>query len=150
MKVSDIMNKKLIVIPQDFTLRKAAKILSENNISGAPVVDKDNKLVGVVSEKDLFKALYPSHAEFYDSPGVWIDLDKLEEKTKEAADKPVQDLMTMEVVTVNPDASLMQVGSMMLVRGIHRVIVVGQENEIVGIVTRRDIYQNILKNRLKI
>lgn len=144
------MSKKVVSVPHTATLIDAAKILGEHNISGAPVVTGDGQLAGVISEKDLFKALYPSHAEFYDSPGVWIDLDQLEEKTIESADKPVEDMMTKEVVTVNPDASLMQVGSIMLVRGIHRVIVVGQNNTIVGVVTRKDIYQNILKKRLNI
>ena len=150
MKVREIMTKKVITIPDDFTLLKTAKILSDNNISGAPVVTKKGKFIGMVSEKDLFKALYPSHAEFYESPGVWLDLDKLEEKTAEAADKPVVDLMSRDVVTVNSDTSLMQVGSIMLVRGIHRVLVIGQGGQIEGIVTRRDIYQNILKKRLNI
>ncbi|MFZ6035872.1 MAG: HPP family protein [Patescibacteria group bacterium] len=150
MKVKDIMIKKVVTVPQTATLLQTAQILSQHGVSGAPVVGKEQELVGIISEKDLFKALYPSHAEFYDSPGVWIDLDQLEERTAEAGSKPIADLMTREVVTVNPDASLMQVGSIMLVRGIHRVVVVGQQNSIVGIVTRKDIYHNILKNRLKI
>lgn len=144
------MATKVITIPEDSTLVQTAKILGDNNISGAPVVSGDGTMVGVISEKDIFKALYPSHAEFYDSPGVWIDLDQLEEKTSEASDKIISDLMAREVITVNSDASLMQVGSIMLVRGIHRVIVVGQKNNIEGIVTRKDIYRNILKNRLNI
>jgi CBS domain-containing protein len=150
MKVKEIMTKKVVTIPLKSTLFKAAKILLENNVSGAPVVDEEGNLAGIVSEKDIFKSLYPSHAEFYESPGVWIDLDNLEERTKEAVDKLVQDFMTREVVCVNPDASLMQVGSMMLVRGIHRVVVTGHKNSIEGIVTRRDIYLNILKKRLNI
>lgn len=150
MKVKDIMITKVITVPERATLLETAKILSEHNVSGAPITNAQGVLIGIISEKDLFKALYPSHAEFYDSPGVWIDLDQLEERTVEAADKPIVDLMTREVVTVNPDASLMQVGSIMLVRGIHRVVVVGQENMILGIVTRKDIYHNILKNRLNI
>ncbi|MBI5037154.1 MAG: CBS domain-containing protein [Candidatus Kerfeldbacteria bacterium] len=150
MKVKDIMITKVITVPERATLLETAKILSEHNVSGAPITNAQGILIGIISEKDIFKALYPSHAEFYDSPGVWIDLDQLEERTVEAADKPIVDLMTREVVTVNPDASLMQVGSIMLVRGIHRVVVVGQDNTILGIVTRKDIYHNILKNRLNI
>ena len=150
MKVSEIMTKNVVTVPADSTLIKTAKILADNNISGAPVVNTEGKLVGIISEKDLFKALYPGHAEFYEAPGVWIDLDQLEEKTVESADKPIADLMSQEVVTVNADTSLMQVGSIMLVRGIHRVVVVGQEEQIEGVVTRRDIYKNILKRRLKI
>jgi len=150
MKVKEIMSKKVISIPLRSTLLSAVKILASNNISGAPVLDEEENLVGIISEKDIFKSLYPSHAEFYETPGIWINLDNLEERTREAIDKPIEDFMTREVVTVNPEASLMQVGSMMLVRGIHRVVVVGQENNIEGIVTRRDIYQNILKKRLRI
>jgi CBS domain-containing protein len=150
MKIRDIMTKKVISIPAHATLRQAASILAENEISGAPVVSEAGKLLGIVSEKDLFKALYPSHAEFYESPGVWIDLDAIEKKTVEAADKPVLDLMSKTVITVNPETPLMQVGSLMLVRGIHRVIVVEESGDIVGVATRRDIYRNILKNRLKV
>lgn len=144
------MAKKVISIPANATLRKAAMILAEYKISGAPVVSEAGKLLGIISEKDLFKALYPSHAEFYETPGVWIDLDGLEKRTAEAADKPILDLMNKNVITVNPDTPLMQVGSLMLVRGIHRVVVVDQQGGIVGMATRRDIYQNILKKRLKI
>ena len=150
MKVGEIMTKNPATVPDSATLLKTAKILHKNGISGAPVVNEDGDLVGVVSEKDVFKALYPSHAEFYDSPGVWLDLEILEEKTVDARDKPVQDFMTKNVITVNSSASLMQVGSMMMVRGIHRIVVVTHDNRIEGIVTRRDIYQNILKNRLGI
>ncbi|MFA5135672.1 MAG: CBS domain-containing protein [Patescibacteria group bacterium] len=150
MHVKEIMTKGVITIPSTATLITAARVLAEHRISGAPVVDSEGTLVGIVSEKDLFKALYPSHAEFYENPGVWIDLDKLEEKAVEAADKPIVDIMTRDVVTINPETSLMQVGSIMLVRGIHRVVVVGQEGQIEGIVTRRDIYMKILTRRLKI
>lgn len=150
MNVKEIMSRKVITISSDATLKKAAEALARHNISGAPVVDQEGTLVGIISEKDLFKALYPSHAEFYESPGVWIDLDRLEEKAGEAADKPIQDLMNRQVITVNSGASLMQVGSIMLVRGIHRVVVVGNEGHIEGIVTRRDIYKNILSKRLGI
>ncbi|XOU94646.1 MAG: CBS domain-containing protein [Candidatus Kerfeldbacteria bacterium] len=144
------MTKNPVTIPDSATLLKTAKILKDNNISGAPVVNEDGDLVGIVSEKDVFKALYPSHAEFYDSPGIWVDLESLEEKTRDAIDKPVQDFMTRDVITVNSNASLMQVGSMMMVRGIHRIVVTTQDNRIEGIVTRRDIYQNVLNKRLGI
>ena len=150
MNVGQIMTKKVVTIPHTAKLHEVAKILHENGVSGAPVVDEDGSLVGIVSEKDVFKALYPSHAEFYDSPGVWVDLDALEERAGDAKYRPVDDFMTKEVVTVNDKASLMQVGSMMMVRGIHRIVVTGHDQTIQGIVTRRDIYQKILTEKLGI
>lgn len=150
MNVGQIMTTKVVTIPLKSKLKEVAKILKENGVSGAPVVDAEGGLVGVVSEKDVFKALYPSHAEFYDSPGIWVDLDALEERTRDSIYKSVENFMTKEVITVNAKTSLMQVGSMMMVRGIHRIIVTGNGNNIQGIVTRRDIYQNILSKRLGI
>ncbi len=56
-KIKDIMSKKPITIPLDFTIEETACILLDNNISGAPVVDRDNQLVGIISKADIFKVI---------------------------------------------------------------------------------------------
>ncbi len=56
-KVKDIMTPNPITIPQDFTVEEAAEILLQHNISGAPVVDAMGKVVGIISQNDLFRAL---------------------------------------------------------------------------------------------
>jgi len=56
-KIKDIMSKKPVTIPPDFTIEETASILLDNNISGAPVVDYDNQLIGVITQADIFKVI---------------------------------------------------------------------------------------------
>jgi acetoin utilization protein AcuB len=56
-KIKDIMSKKPLTVPFDFTIEETASMLLENNISGAPVVDKDKQLVGVITQADIFKVI---------------------------------------------------------------------------------------------
>jgi len=56
-KIKDIMSKKPVTVPFDFTIEETASLLLENNISGAPVVDNDKQLVGVITQADIFKVI---------------------------------------------------------------------------------------------
>lgn len=56
-KIRDLMKKKVITIPPDYTVEEAASILLENRISGLPVVDNQDKLVGIITRSDLFRVL---------------------------------------------------------------------------------------------
>jgi acetoin utilization protein AcuB len=56
-KVKDIMTKKVITIPSDFTIEEAAEILMNEDISGAPVVNANGDIEGVITSTDLYKAL---------------------------------------------------------------------------------------------
>jgi acetoin utilization protein AcuB len=56
-KVKNIMTKEVITVPPDFTVEETALVLQENKISGAPVVDSKGKLVGTITQTDLFRVL---------------------------------------------------------------------------------------------
>jgi len=56
-KIKDIMSKKPLTVPFDFTIEETASMLLENNISGVPVVDNDKQLVGVITQADIFKVI---------------------------------------------------------------------------------------------
>ncbi len=56
-KVKNIMTKNPITVPPYFTVEETARVLLKNKISGVPVVDDDNRLVGVITQDDLFKVL---------------------------------------------------------------------------------------------
>ena len=56
-KVKDIMTRDVITVPPDFTVEETAQVLQKNKISGAPVVDADGKLVGTITQTDLFEVL---------------------------------------------------------------------------------------------
>ena len=56
-KIKDIMTKDPIMIPEDFTVEETAEVLLKNKISGAPVIDNEGKVVGAITQTDLFKVL---------------------------------------------------------------------------------------------
>jgi acetoin utilization protein AcuB len=56
-KVKDVMSKKPITVPEDFTVEETAEVLLQNKISGLPVVDSKHNVVGVIAQDDLFKVL---------------------------------------------------------------------------------------------
>lgn len=143
LKVKDIMIKKFTSIPYEASLKEAAKILHEGAFSGAPVMDKDGNLKGIISEKDLFRALYPSYGEFYEQEELIPTMgpDEMQNWLLDASDKKIQDIVK-EPITTSRETPLVQVGALMLARGIHRLPVMEGE-KMVGIITRRDIYRAI-------
>jgi len=56
-KVRDIMSRKPITVPDTYTIEEAAEVLHDHHISGAPVLDDKGRMVGIVTQQDLFKAL---------------------------------------------------------------------------------------------
>jgi CBS domain-containing protein len=143
LKVKDIMRKKFTSIPYESSLKEAAQILHDGGFSGAPVTDKDGNLKGVISEKDLFRALYPSYGQFYEQEEMipTMGADEMQNWLLDASDKKIKDIIKDPITTV-PETPLVQVGALMLARGIHRLPVM-ENDKMVGIITRRDIYRAI-------
>ncbi|MBW1978715.1 MAG: CBS domain-containing protein [Deltaproteobacteria bacterium] len=56
-KVSEVMSKDPISVPPDFTIEETAEVLLNNKISGVPVINHDGKIVGIITQTDLFRAL---------------------------------------------------------------------------------------------
>src|SRR4030042_1491328 len=114
MKVKDVMNSKLVFCKPDYTVREAAKILKENSISGAPVLDGE-ELVGIISEADLLKLLIlPEKGELWlPSPFEVIEVPIREllgwEDTKkmlsDVGSTRIKEIMTKDVHTISSEAS---------------------------------------------
>ncbi len=144
MKVEEVMTREVIAVLNTMTFFQAAKLFLKHGISGAPVVNKEEELVGVLSEKDLFRALYPSHKDFYTNPRTYIIGDGLEHAAKEAANKVVADITSKRLITTTPRTNVLKIGGSMVATGIHRVPVV-EGKKLVGMVSRGDIYRAIMR-----
>ncbi len=148
MKVKDVMSTEVITITPDTTYEDAAKMLYENRHSGFPVVDSGGNIVGMLSEKNLFRGMYPSYEDFMaDLEGHFLSPESREERITEIRTRPVAEFMLKDVVTIHPDAPIMRAGGIMLARGFYRLPVV-EDGSIVGMVTRDKIFSNILKTYL--
>lgn len=145
MVVKNIMSKDVITIKNTVTYYEAAKTLYDNKVSGAPIVDDKGILVGIITEKDLFKVLYPFYKSYYENPELYVDAEERESKASEIKDDSIEKFFSREITTVAPDTLIMQAGAKLIAKSIHRMPVVDEKGKIVGIISRGDIFREVLK-----
>jgi len=147
MKVREVMITSVVTVMPRTTYEDAAFLLNKNHLSGMPVVDGENKVIGVISEKDLFRALYPLYEEYVLEPHAYCNQEQREDDIEAIRKQPIENLMSRKVISVGPDDPVLHAGGLMLAHNIHRLPVIKDE-KLVGIVTREDIYGTILKKHL--
>lgn len=149
MYVHEVMTTPVYTIAADASFKDIIEFLLEYNVSGAPVMDQDKNLLGVISEKDLFRFIFPEQEEFYTNPSYWMNQKHLE---KEAAlsmqGKTAKDLITRKIVTIEQDAPIMKACATLLIHEIRRLPVVNN-GALVGIVTTNDLYRNFFQKMYK-
>ena len=139
----------MVTITPETTYEEAARLMHKHKFSGLPVVDNAGNLAGMLSEKDLFRAIYPDYGNYMAESEIHHDLEASEDKIQEVRTQPVEKFMTRKVITIRPDSPVLAAGGLMLAKHIHRLPVVDND-KVVGIVSREDIYRAILKKRLKL
>ncbi|MEK7569904.1 MAG: CBS domain-containing protein [Patescibacteria group bacterium] len=146
MRLRDVMTHSVHTLTADQSVASAIHLFIQHGIKGAPVL-LAGKLVGVVSEKDIFRALYPSVTEFSSNPELWLQEVELEGNAKTVAAKPVSEIMVTDSITATPDTPVMQAGSMMLAHNVSRILVV-ESGKLLGIATRSDVFRSVFKQFL--
>ncbi len=147
MKVKKVLSRDIIKIRNDAPVLEAARLMFHNQISAVLVVDANDSLVGLLSEKDIYRALYPSYTDFYTQPEAFLDYEKMESKASQIKQLPVEKFMSKNLYTVSEDDPLMKVGAIMLSKNVNRLPVLNSDGKLVGIVSRREIYQELLRDQ---
>ena len=143
----DLMTEKVVCVHPGTPINDLIKLLVKNHINGAPVVDKEGKLVGVVSKTDIVE--YDKTASkkrggvtkksFYSDTNGKLkkDLDKIL-KAKNFGKTLVKDIMTPHVITAQADDTIDRLAKIMYDKKIHRVIIQDKE-QVIGVVSTLDI-----------
>ena len=118
--IRDVMTTGLVTLKPEAPIFQAITHLLKHNISGAPVTDSENKLVGIISEKDCLR-IFANEAFF-----------------SEGAGGHVKDFMTTKVSTIDPDDDVFAAADIFLKSSFRRLPVV-EDGNLVGQVSRRDI-----------
>ena len=157
MLVEEVMTTDVVTLNGYMSIREAAELLAARNISGAPVVDNDGKLIGVLTETDILRSVKNAADQVHmvfpslHTMGVMFELSKGETEImkafEEQANTVVMDVMTTSVVYCTPDTSMNEVASILVDKRINRIPVVDEERRVVGIVTRGDIVRALSENR---
>lgn len=149
MYVQDVMTYGAATLRTNMTFLETATLFLQYDITAAPVLDEEDAIVGIVSEKDLFRALYPSYNDFYENPRDYLMASILEDTAQDARHKPITEFMSSRVITTTEDTHVLKIGGLMVATGIHRVPVT-RENKIVGMVSRGNIYRAIMKENFNV
>lgn len=141
MRATDVMTHTVITVGPETPVQDLAKMLSERGISGAPVVDADGKLVGIVSEGDLLlRSELGTQRPQTRRTSWWLShfaTDSARDYIK-AHGRTVGDIMTRDVAAVTEDTSLAEIATLLETRRIKRVPVV-RDGTIVGIISRSNL-----------
>ena len=147
LKVKDLMTSKLITVSPETEITQAARLLLENRINGAPVVDETGRLVGILCQSDLIsqqKTLpIPSLFTFLDGYIPLASNKQIEKEARKIAAITVAQAMTPDPVVVNPETSIQTVAALMVDNNFHSLPVV-EDGRLVGIVGKEDVLKTLL------
>jgi CBS domain-containing protein len=142
MRVKDVMARNIITIKPSTGIRRIYDLFCEKQVGGVPVVDNENKLLGMVTKTELLNVLIP---DYFNMIGDFLFIDDfgaLEEKLESTPTLSLfiaEDLMVTNVVSIKENASLMKAPVLMNRYNVKRLPVLDSNNKLVGIVTRMDV-----------
>lgn len=142
MKAKDIMTTPVISVTPDTTIEEAAQLLFENKINGLPVVNENNEVVGIITGQIIIRSYLPSYLELIDENFHLLSLDKFLAQSKISKKAPVKKIMLKPHV-VNDNKDVVEIAAIMVTRGLRQIIVVDDNNRLVGIISKIDIVKAV-------
>jgi CBS domain-containing protein len=147
MHARDVMVAPVITAKPSATVKEVAELFLEKRISAAPVIDSQEKLVGIVSEGDLLHRV-EAGTERHHSWWLkgFIGNDTLAAEYVKSHGRKVSDVMTRKVITASPETPLHEVATLMEKNAIKRVPIL-ENGQLVGIVSRANLIQAVATAR---
>jgi len=146
LKAMDIMTKDVITVQEDMTVEALGRVFIEKRISGAPVLNSQKKIVGIVTENDLVRKNsrlhIPTVVRIFDAFVPLGGTERVEEEIRRISASTVSEICSRTVVTVAPDATLQDISSLMFEKGVHLIPVL-DAGHIVGIIGKIDIIRGM-------
>ena len=140
--VRDVMSKNIVSVREGSDIHEVSRLLSENRVSGLPVVDEESRVIGVLSEADLL------HMAGIEKGHSFRDILKHilgEPFPKHRVGSIVRDIMTSPAITTAPDADIREAAAILDEKRIKRLPVVDENNRLIGIISRGDILKALAK-----
>ena len=143
----EIMTDRVITVTPETRVSELARILATENIGGAPVVDGEGRLLGVVTESDLIdqtkKVHIPTVVAILDSLIFLERPDRMEKDIRKIAGTVVGDIYTPNPVTVSEETPLDEIATIMAKRHVHTLPVM-RGGELVGVIGKGDIIRTLI------
>jgi len=139
----DIMTEKVITVHRGAQSVEIADVMARHNVSGVPVLDDKDQVVGIISENDFLSRMGDQDVRSFMS----IVARCLQQKGCLAvpiSKQKAEDIMTSPVVTVSKETPVSEIVRIFAEKGINRVPVTGADGQLIGIVSRADALQTVI------
>lgn len=142
----DIMSRSVITVSPEMSVQELATTLLLNKIGGAPVVDAEQRLLGVVTESDLIdqskNVHIPTVISILDSFLFLESPQKMDQEMKKMLGQTVRDICASELVTVSEDTPLSDIATIMSEKKVHTLPVLAA-GKLVGVIGKTDLIRAI-------
>lgn len=147
MKVSDVMSKRVEHVSRNTSVKDVCRLIFGRGINGVPVLE-NKKIVGFITERDVISKFYPSIQEYMEDPVNMADFESMEGRASEIFRLPAEKIMSKDPITVSPDTPLLRAQSLMFVHKVGRLPVINEEGNMVGILSKGDIFRSIIGGKI--
>ena len=148
LKAKDIMTSPVTTLAPGQEIMDAARILLERHINGAPVLDEDGMIVGVLTRDDLItqqkEIPLPSYFVVLDALIPIKSLGQVEREAEKIAATTVEHAMTADPVIVSPDTPLAEIAELMVDKKVHTIPVQDESGELVGVIGKEDVLKTMV------
>ncbi|MBU0650912.1 PTS sugar transporter subunit IIA [bacterium] len=140
----DIMDKDVFSINVNDTLKRAIDLFFIKNISGAPVLNNDSAVMGVLTEKDIIKTGLPQYMSMMDNISFLNEYEPFEEIFKKEDDILVKDIYCKDFVSVHENVSVIQLAFYFVNKNCRRILVLDDNKKLLGIILRKDLIRKVI------
>ncbi|MEW5796309.1 MAG: CBS domain-containing protein [Candidatus Zixiibacteriota bacterium] len=142
--VKDVMRHNVAKVTPEDTLKEVANRMFRHRLSALAVVDQNDKLLGVIDDRDLIKAALPDYKALISNLNYSLDVEPFEELLKREDKIKVAQLFRQDYEVVSPDTRIVEVAAMMIFKDVRRVFVTDQHT-LVGVLLRKDIVNMVIR-----
>lgn len=152
---ADVMQRDMVTVTPSDTLRDALTLMTENHVTGLPVMDARSRCIGLITASDIL-GFEEEHAEeradegmmqhFNNEIGRWESVPLSAFGLEEFGDVRVEEVMTRELIYVERETPLKEVAKKMLGQDVHRVLVMDDRFNLYGIITSFDFVRVVAES----
>lgn len=150
MKVREIMSVDIIAVAPKTPFRDLWKAIIKNKIHALPVIDKKKRIIGIVTEEDLLKPLYPDYQHLIEDFVSSTNFEEMEEKVQDLVKLRAEHVMNKRVIFTRADTPILRALSRMIVRDVHQLPVLSELNAVIGVVSKGDIFDTLFRKHLRL
>ena len=157
MSAADVMQTNVVTVEASDSLQVALDLMTEHHVSGLPVVGEEKRCLGLISASDILNYEQDHTTQPGDEPddiapyynvdtGEWEEIQVSAFALEKRGSTPVEEIMTLEVISVAADTPIPKVAATMAENEVHRVLVLDNEKTLLGLISAVDFVQLVAES----